>query len=209
MAVCRHISLDLLHVSLDYRDCSSAKLPITRDRDFMFEIIKEDLERFANGPGFLNKIKISFTSIGFTTVILIRLQSFFYTHKLIFLAYLLHHWNLITTGADVLPGCKIGAGLRIDHPVGIVIGAGTIIGQNCTIMQGVTIGVKHIDRTFNDHKYPIIGDNVSIGSKASILGGVYVGSNSIIGAHAVVTKDASAGSNLVGIPARELRRDKL
>jgi serine O-acetyltransferase len=175
----------------------------------MFEIIREDLERFANGPGFLNKIKISFTSIGFTTVILIRLQSFFYTHKMIFLAYLLHHWNLFTTGADVLPGCKIGAGLRIEHPVGIVIGAGVVIGQNCTIMQGVTIGVKHIDRTFNDHKYPIIGDNVSIGSKASILGGIHVGSDSIIGAHAVVTTDASAGSNLVGIPAREVRRDLL
>jgi serine O-acetyltransferase len=174
----------------------------------MFRMIRKDLERFSNGPGLSAKVKISFTSIGFTTVVLIRLQSFLYRHKCIFLAYLVHHLNLILTGADVLPGSQIGAGLRIEHPVGLVIGAGVRIGENCTIMQGVTLGVKNIDRTRNDHAYPTIGDNVSIGSKASILGGINIGSNSTIGAHAVVMDDAPPGSCLTGIPARESRNKK-
>jgi len=174
----------------------------------MFQIIRKDLERYTNGPGLLDKLKISFTSIGFTTVVLIRLQSFLYRHKCVFLAYLIHHLNLVITGSDVLPGSQIGAGLRIEHPVGIVIGAGVKIGENCMIMQGVTIGVKIIERSQNDHAYPTIGDNVSIGSKASILGGISIGSNSTIGAHAVVISDAPPGSRLAGIPARETENKK-
>jgi serine O-acetyltransferase len=179
------------------------------DRRHMFQIVRSDLIRFSHGSTFLDKLKSSFTSIGFTTVVLIRLQSFFYQNKLIFLSYFVHHLNLTVTGADVLPGCEIGPGLKIEHPVGIVIGAGVKIGENCTILQGVTIGVKLVSEAENDHKYPTIGNNVTIGSKASILGGVVIGSNSIIGAHSVVVRDARPGSVLIGIPAREVKNTEL
>jgi serine O-acetyltransferase len=170
----------------------------------MFRLVRQDLKQFSHGPHFRDKIKVFFLSSGFFCVVLVRLQNLLYNHHLLLLAYAVHHANLILTGADILPGCQIGGGLHVEHPVGIVIGAGVIIGSNCTILQGVTIGAKYVDRTNGDNKFPVIGDNVSIGAKASIIGGIIVGSNSTVGAHALVRKSAPRNSRLVGIPAHEI-----
>lgn len=167
--------------------------------DSVFTLIRQDINQFAHGPRLRDKVKVIVLSHGFLAVFLVRVQTFLYAHRLLTLAYMVYRSNLILTGLDALPGCKIGGGLRIEHPVGIVIGAGAIIGSGCTILQGVTIGVKHVSREENDNQYPTIGDNVTIGAKASILGGVFIGSNSVIGAHALVLGSAPDGSFLVGI----------
>jgi serine O-acetyltransferase len=94
--------------------------------------------------------------------------------------------NLNLHGIDVLPGARIGGGLRIEHPVGIVIGAGCVLGENCTIMQGVTLGVRSVIRKFNTHKYPIVGSNVFIGPNSTLLGDIIIGDNVTINAHSLV-----------------------
>jgi serine O-acetyltransferase len=99
---------------------------------------------------------------------------------------------------------KIGNGIKLPHPLSIVIGEGTIIGDNVTIYHNVTLGTKHslID---NRKTYPIIGDNVIIYTGCLILGGIKVGDNSIIGANSFVTKDVEPNSVYAGNPAIKIK----
>ncbi len=107
-----------------------------------------------------------------------------------------------TTGIEIHPAAQIGKGLFIDHGCAVVIGETTIIGDNCTIYQGVTLGGtgKHVGK-----RHPTIGNNVMVGAGAKVLGPVTVGDNSKIAAGAVVLKDIPENSTAVGIPARVVR----
>jgi serine O-acetyltransferase len=100
-------------------------------------------------------------------------------------------------GLDIVIGSDIAGGLYIAHPVGTVIAVDRI-GRNCSIIAAVTLGLR------NDHRFPIIGDNVFIGAGARVLGGVTVGDGARIGANAVVIDDVPAGATAVGVPARVL-----
>ncbi|MHB8885758.1 MAG: serine O-acetyltransferase [Methylovirgula sp.] len=103
-------------------------------------------------------------------------------------------WSAVT-GADIPLLAKMGGGLLIPHPNGIVIHPDAIIGVNCLILQQVTIGLS-------GHGVPVIGGHVDIGAGAKILGPVQVGHHAKIGANAVVLADVPAGATAVGIPAR-------
>ncbi len=107
-----------------------------------------------------------------------------------------------TTGIEIHPAAQIGKGLFIDHGCAVVIGETAIIGDNCTIYQGVTLGGtgKHVGK-----RHPTIGNNVMVGAGAKVLGPVVVGDNSKIAAGAVVLKDIPDNSTAVGIPARIVR----
>ena len=96
---------------------------------------------------------------------------------------------------------EIGKGLHIPHPIGIVINGKAKIGNNCTIMQQVTIGNK-----LNDDKIPEIGNNVFIGAGAKIIGNIKIEDNVIIGANAVVTKSIPKNCIVAGIPAKIIRK---
>lgn len=100
-------------------------------------------------------------------------------------------------GLEISPGADIGGGLYIAHPIGTVISVKKM-GQNCSIIAGVTLGMR------NEWDFPEIGDNVFIGAGARVLGGITVGDGAAIGANAVVIKDVPAGTTAVGIPARIL-----
>lgn len=103
------------------------------------------------------------------------------------------------TGIEIHPGARIGRRFFIDHGMGVVIGETAEIGDDVMLYHGVTLG----GRTRGAGKrHPTLGDGVAVGAGAKILGPVKVGSGSLVGANAVVTKDAPADSVLVGVPAK-------
>lgn len=164
----------------------------------MFRLIRQDLKQFAHGPNLRDKIKVIILTPGFAAVFLFRVEAFLYRKHLLMLSYLFYRLNLNLHGIDILPGCEIGPGLRIEHPVGIVIGANSTIGSNCTIMHGVTLGVKNVNRNTNTQECPQIGNDVFIGANSTILGKIAVGDNSVIGAHSLVLVDCPANSRFTG-----------
>ena len=107
------------------------------------------------------------------------------------------------TGIDIHPGARIGKGLFIDHGIGVIIGETTIIGDNVTLYQGVTLG-----GTGKEHgkRHPTVGDNVMISAGAKVLGSFTIGSNSKIGAGSVVLEEVPPGSTVVGVPGRVVKR---
>ncbi|MET4389878.1 serine O-acetyltransferase [Bradyrhizobium sp. F1.4.3] len=101
------------------------------------------------------------------------------------------------TGVSLPLGAEVGPGLRIYHFGNIFIHSGSVIGRNCTLRQGVTIGNR-----WEGGPTPVIGDDVDFGAYAQVLGNVHVGSGAKIGAMSVVLNDVPAAATAVGIPAR-------
>lgn len=110
------------------------------------------------------------------------------------------------TGIEIHPGAKIGKRLFIDHGHGVVIGETTIIGDNVTLYQGVTLG-----GTGKEHgkRHPTIGDNVMISAGAKVLGSFTVGANSKIGAGSVVLSEVPENCTVVGVPGRIVKRNNV
>ena len=112
------------------------------------------------------------------------------------MAVLRHAFWSVITGADIPINTKIGGGLLIPHPNGIVIHADAVIGVNCLIFQQATIGSK------DDSLPPSIGGHVDIGAGAKLIGNISIGNGAKIGANAVVLIDVPEGKTAVGIPAK-------
>ncbi|WP_404815146.1 serine O-acetyltransferase [Ructibacterium gallinarum] len=108
------------------------------------------------------------------------------------------------TGIEIHPAAKIGKGVFIDHGMGVVIGETAVVGDYCTIYQGVTLGGTGKDK---GKRHPTIGQNVTIGSGAKILGPFTVGDNSKVAANAVVLNEIPPNSTCVGVPAHIVKRD--
>jgi serine O-acetyltransferase len=118
------------------------------------------------------------------------------------IAVLRHRFWSTVTGAEISLGTRIGGGLLLPHPTGIVIHPDSVIGPNCIIFQQVTLGS-------GENGSPRIGGHVDIGAGAKILGAVCIGDHAKIGANAVVLTDVPAFATAVGIPARLTGRGAL
>ena len=103
------------------------------------------------------------------------------------------------TGVEIHPAATIGRRLFIDHGMGVVIGETAVVGDDVVLYHGVTLGGTSSVR---ERRHPTIGDRVTVGAGASVLGPVSIGHDSIVGANAVVVRDAPPNSVLTGIPAR-------
>jgi len=103
------------------------------------------------------------------------------------------------TGIEIHPGATIGRRFFIDHGMGVVIGETAEVGDDVMLYHGVTLGGRQRE---GGKRHPTIEDGVAVGAGAKILGPITVGAGSVVGANAVVTKDAPADSVLVGIPAK-------
>jgi len=119
-------------------------------------------------------------------------------------ARLLHLLNLRMTGGEVGHGCTIGPGLVVKHPLGVVIGGGTVIGERCTLLHNVTLGERRPGDSESAGVYPRLGNDVLVGNGAVILGPVDVGHRAVVGAGAVVLRDVPPGETFVGVPARSV-----
>jgi len=108
----------------------------------------------------------------------------------------------VLTGNEIPPTVEIGPGLMIWHSGGIVIHSASKIGAECTLHQGVTIGIR-----YSKGATPVVGNRVDFGAYAQVLGGVTIGDDCMIGAMAVVLSDIPAGATAVGIPAVAIMRD--
>ncbi|WP_368497544.1 serine O-acetyltransferase EpsC [Herbiconiux sp. A18JL235] len=117
-------------------------------------------------------------------------------------ARLLSQFARFLTGVEIHPGARIGRRLFIDHGMGVVIGETAVLGDDVMLYHGVTLGGRSMRRV---KRHPTLGDRVTVGAGATILGPVEIGSDSSVGAGAVVVKSAPAGSVLIGIPARDVR----
>ena len=109
------------------------------------------------------------------------------------------------TGIEIHPGAKIGRGLVIDHGMGVVIGETAEIGDDVLLYHGVTLGGTGKDK---GKRHPTLGNNVVIGAGAKVLGPIYIGSNSKVGANSVVLRDVPEGATAVGIPAKNIIKIK-
>ena len=135
-----------------------------------------------------------------------RLAHKLYNHKMYFLARYVSQRGVRKTGIEIHPGATIGEGLFIDHGNGVIIGETTIIGNNVTLYQGVTLG-----GTGKEHgkRHPTICDNVMISAGAKVLGSFTVGENSKIGAGSVVLEEVPPNCTVVGVPGRIVKRDNI
>jgi serine O-acetyltransferase len=146
-------------------------------------------------------------SPGFQAVVYYRLAHSLLLYGVPVLPSLLRAHSIRSTGADISPSCVIGPGLLLPHPVGVVIGGGVVLGDDCLICQNVTCGERL--RLDQDHSYPVIGDRVILCAGAVCVGCIEVGSDSTVGANSVVTRSVPCGTVVAGAPAKVVRARQL
>lgn len=164
-----------------------SEMKIIRERD---PAIKSDLEVFLYPS--------------FKAILRHRIAHKLYLKKHYVLARWYSQRTVRKTGIEIHPGATIGKGLFIDHGHGVIIGETTIIGDNVTLYQGVTLGGTGKEQ---GKRHPTIGDNVMISAGAKVLGSFTVGENSKIGAGSVVLSEVPPNSTVVGVPGRVVKRD--
>lgn len=170
-------------------------------------MLKLDIERLiGKSPDFFVIVKLIFTNMGVLATALMRIQTWLYNRGHNRIASFIRNLNIILTGADFCIGCKIGKGLIVRHPNGIVIGSGSIIGDSCTLLQQVTLGERNGDGSDSTHAYPLVMNNVVINAGAKVVGGVVLGNNVIVGANAVVLNDVPENCVAIGIPAKIIHK---
>lgn len=128
-----------------------------------------------------------------------RISHGLWRRRLRFLARAVSQFSRWLTGVEIHPAARIGRRFFIDHGMGVVIGETAVVGDDVMLYHGVTLGGRARGA---GKRHPTLGDGVAVGAGAKILGPITVGSGSVVGANAVVTKDAPPHSVLVGVPAR-------
>jgi serine O-acetyltransferase len=134
-----------------------------------------------------------------------RISHWFWAHNLKLLGRWGSHITRFLTGIEIHPGAVIGPGFFIDHGMGVVIGETAEIGSDVTLYHGVTLGGTSLSK---GKRHPTIGDRVVIGAGAKVLGAIYVGDDTRIGANAVVVKSVPANAVVVGVPGQNVARSK-
>ncbi len=142
----------------------------------------------------------------FRAIIRFRIAHKLYERKHYFLARWFSQRTVRKTGIEIHPGATIGKGLFIDHGHGVVIGETSIVGDNVTLYQGVTLGGTGKE---SGKRHPTIGNNVMISAGAKVLGSFTIGENSKIGAGSVVLSEIPSNSTVVGVPGRVIKRDNI
>lgn len=155
-------------------------------------------------PAARNAAEVLLLYQGVHALIWHRFAHWFYEHHMFFIARLISQLARFCTLIEIHPGAQLGHGILIDHGSGVVIGETAVVGDNCTIYQGVTLGGVG---TQKGKRHPTLGNNVTVGAGAKILGSFEVGDNCSIAANAVLLRQLDENSTAVGIPARAVKKD--
>ena len=135
-----------------------------------------------------------------------RIAHKLYNKKHYFIARFISQKTARKTGIEIHPGAQIGEGIFIDHGHGVVIGETTIIGNNVTLFQGVTLGGTGKE---TGKRHPTLEDNVMVSVGAKVIGSFTIGENSKIGAGSVVLHEVPPNCTVVGVPGRIVKRDNV
>lgn len=170
----------------------------------MFRQLREDIAIIKErDPAARSAFEILMTYPSLRAIHSYRRANWFYRHGMFTIARMISQHSRKKTGIEIHPGATIGKGLFIDHGMGVVIGETTVIGDNCLIYQGATLGGTGKDK---GKRHPTLGDNVLVGAGAKVLGPFKVGSNVKIAANAVVLNAIPDDCTAVGVPARVVKR---
>jgi serine O-acetyltransferase len=164
-------------------------------------VLREDLEAARNrDPSARSFVEIALGYPGVHAIWFHRLAHRMWQEpRLRLLARLLSQTVRAVTGVEIHPGAQLGRRLFIDHGMGVVIGETAVVGDDVLLFHGVTLGGRSMSR---GKRHPTLGDNVTVGAGAKVLGPVEIGSGAQIGANAVVITDVPADYIAVGIPAK-------
>lgn len=164
----------------------------------LLQSIRSDIQAAKErDPAATSTLEIIFAYPGFHARQLHRLAHTLHTRGLRLPARLISHLGRSLTGIEIHPCAQIGEKLFIDHGMGVVIGETTIIGNNCHLYQGVTLGGTSTKRA---KRHPTLGDGVVVGAGAKIIGAVNIGDDAKIGAGSVVVTNVPPNATVVGVP---------
>jgi len=170
----------------------------------MLASIREQFETiFREDPAAKSRLEIVLCYPGFHAILLHRLAHRLFKSGLPIVPRFISQISRLFTGIEIHPGAQIGRRFFIDHGMGVVIGETTVIGDDCLLYQGVTLGGTGKER---GKRHPSLGNHVVVGTGAKVLGNIFIGDNSKIGAGSVVIHEVPAHSTVVGIPGRVVRR---
>ncbi|MCK7476124.1 MAG: serine O-acetyltransferase [Rhodopseudomonas palustris] len=172
----------------------------------LFRSIRDDIRSvFDRDPAARSTLELLVAYPGLHAIWAHRVEHWFWEHGMKLIARWGSHSTRFFTGIEIHPGAQIGDGFFIDHGMGVVIGETSEIGHNVTIYHGVTLGGTTLT---HGKRHPTIEDNVVIGAGAKVLGAIVIGSNSRIGANAVVVKSVPPESVVVGVPGQVVHRSQ-
>ena len=172
----------------------------------MFNKIREDIQCvFDRDPAAQSVLEILVAYPGLHAIILHRISHTLWRSGLRWLGRTFSHLARLLTGIEIHPGAQIGDRLFIDHGMGVVVGETAVIGNDCTLYHGVTLG----GTTWRKGKrHPTLGDGVVVGAGAKILGPIHVGDGARVGSNSVVLKNIPAKATVVGIPGHIISSKK-
>ncbi|MFZ9609850.1 MAG: serine O-acetyltransferase [Methylococcales bacterium] len=164
----------------------------------MFSRLKEDIACvFERDPAAQSVFEVITTYPGVHAVLIHRLSHFIWNAGFLWLARFIAYISRWLTGIEIHPGAQLGRRIFIDHGMGVVIGETAIIGDDCTLYHGVTLG----GTTWNKGKrHPTLHNGVVIGAGAKVLGPIEIGTAARVGSNSVVLKPVPAGATVIGIP---------
>lgn len=158
---------------------------------------------FERDPAARNWLEVVTTYPGIHAVWFHRLSHRLWNRGFFWLARFLSHLVRWLTGIEIHPGAKLGRRIFIDHGLGVVIGETAVIGDDCTLYHGVTLGGTSWHK---GKRHPTLGKGVVVGAGAKILGPIRVGDNARVGSNSVVLKDVPSGATVVGIPGHVINK---
>jgi serine O-acetyltransferase len=161
---------------------------------------REDIQSvFERDPAARNTFEILTTYPGIHAVIFHRLSHRLWNMGLKWLARVISNLARWFTGIEIHPGAVIGRRFFIDHGMGVVIGETAIIGDDCTLYHGVTLGGTSWEK---GKRHPTLGNNVVVGAGAKVLGPILIGEGARIGSNSVVVKEVPPSATVVGVPGK-------